>query len=461
MRGPHLILACLAIWLVILARSSALSVSGLFSVDNTTCLNYTATIDLQADLKIQNEFNITVTQEWSNRSTKFRISQLQGDTSKVNVSYASDDSSSRLNTKPQDASSVLLPIDPNAGAGVTSSTGTSGPISTSPSCPTLATVDGTRKQCPSLAAPAAGAAVGGIICGLLAGIVGWRLLRKRQGPSAAIASRKDHYSDQRSPSLSPAMATLAWKDPEASKELQAANADAAFGSKFDVKSERDLVNQLSIFNEACEQFAMDIAGDCRAIGNRKAFGPLPRSAGNAGPLLATLKESERAQRFEDVARHLVNTITFQRLAMPFCFMGEPTQSAAVSSVSASVVKEFDQAQAARWRVMSHTAMRNASRDRNGQHTIKDIQAQIEAALAEALLWSGMETDASKAAARVASCFVRMRDPMLHLGRLVIDLREGMTSANYEINMSSTGFASQLGLVANPGTQSARALVQSP
>ncbi|KAK0528880.1 hypothetical protein OC842_004418 [Tilletia horrida] len=257
------------------------------------------------------------------------------------------------------------------------------------------------------------------------------------------------------------MATLAWKDPEASKELQAANADAAFGSKFDVKSERDLVNQLSIFNEACEQFAMDIAGDCRAIGNRKAFGPLPRSAGNAGPLLATLKESERAQRFEDVARHLVNTITFQRLAMPFCFMGEPTQSAAVSSVSASVVKEFDQAQAARWRVMSHTAMRNASRDRNGQHTIKDIQAQIEAALAEALLWSGMETDASKAAARVASCFVRMRDPMLHLGRLVIDLREGMTSANYEINMSSTGFASQLGLVANPGTQSARALVQSP
>ncbi|KAE8210223.1 hypothetical protein CF327_g5888 [Tilletia walkeri] len=313
-------------------------------------------------------------------------------------------------------------------------------------------------HCRSSAGPAAGAGVGGVVFGILAGsfLVAF-LLRRKQRNHQGTSSSLEKFSDGDSPMGTPALSVVPYRGADSSKAPHQASVDTSFGSKFDAKSEKELVEDLASYNFAVDQFSMAVTGNGKADSS-KALGPLPRNIGPAAGALKNIKASDRAAHFEGVTRHIINSIAYQRVAQPFCFMADLQQAASLATVDSSVSNGFDQAQAARWRVMTHTAMRKTSNDPTAQRAIKQTQDQMENTMIEAVLWAGLETDAKAASARVGSSFGQVRDAVANLASLAILLREGMTSANYQIAIAPSNLAVVLGLVANPGRKDSRTIV---
>ncbi|KAK0544396.1 hypothetical protein OC845_005623 [Tilletia horrida] len=400
----------------------------------------------------------------------------------INTSKGSQSSSPQTSlTTPSNSSSTTSSSTSSSSTSASSAvTAVHSPAQSSPVATASATSSSSvpsPSQCPAIAGPAAGAALGGIVAGLLAGILlACFICRRRQNSSgrstSTISNADEKFSDDHrkriSPMSTPSLPVLEYKKEAGRAAVGAQNltsaqlaaVDAAFSSKFDVKSEKDLVGELTSWNDDVEQIAMEITADRKSSrqGAKAVTSSLPKDFGPAADLLESISGNERAQRFEEVVHHILNWVAYEAFGRPFCFVASSAENKCISSTYSSIVRNYDEAQAARWRVMTHTALRKRSKDATGGNTLREVQAKSQSMLATALVWAGLETSDKAAQARLVGIETRLHDSLLKFGALVIELREGMTSSDFQIAIVPNRLANGLGLVANQVKSKPRSLL---
>ncbi|CEH16000.1 hypothetical protein CBOM_05205 [Ceraceosorus bombacis] len=325
-----------------------------------------------------------------------------------------------------------------------------------------------------------GAAVGCLLGGLLIGALFalWFLRRRHRNRVAAM--QRAHESDlaRYSDKGTEGMTVLPYKSERPNnKALETArqriktleaerNAASAFGDTLDKLSERELVDKLGSVNRRLEQTAMAISraadhGNDVTASRLQSSGSLPKSVPSfARAALSSIVANNKTASLDNVLKHVVNAVLVEQLCQPFCFVGKASENDSFASLEVSVLRQFDQARAARWRVMAHAGLREASGDPQGRAAVRNTVQQAISALTDVLVWSGAESSRSAASAKANKELPRLEEAVKMLIALVIELKEKMSSANFAIT-SASGIASTFVLTVALGLQSTVATATQP
>ncbi|UZJ55703.1 hypothetical protein CBS101457_005023 [Exobasidium rhododendri] len=345
-----------------------------------------------------------------------------------------------------------------------STTGLPSPVSTMPvSRASSSTAAGTAKQSGVDSGAIACAAVGALIVGLLLGsLFGLLLLKKRH--QRKIKALEAQMENEKYPTESSSPPALMYADPSTERDLKKSqdrivalererNAASAFGDKLDGKSEQELLDSsafgLSVYNEKTNQLAMSLAVSASGLTASEDKGPPSILGPNAAGALHKLGKRGAHSSIENVLCHVVNSIMLDRICTPFCFVAaEENKGKSMMKMSKDVAKHYDQAMFARWRAMSHAGLKLGCQDPSAKSAINILQQDVSDALAEAMVWAGMEIDTKAAVIKVSSVKSRIGEVALSLCKLMTILREEMTTANYEvIAVSKNEIVKSLGLAA--------------
>lgn len=116
--------------------------------------------------------------------------------------------------------------------------------------------------------------------------------------------------------------------------------------------------------------------------------------------------------------------------------------------------------AARWRSMTHTALRNSA---PALKSIATVHQTLTTTLGDALLWTGMETDAKTALEVVSKASARLQDALQMMVQLMTVIAEEMATANYYIEIVSPvsgSLSPTLGLSASVGSTGSARVVRA-
>lgn len=129
-------------------------------------------------------------------------------------------------------------------------------------------------------------------------------------------------------------------------------------------------------------------------------------------------------------------------------MADARKSHSAEGLLRTVSRDFEQAQAGRWRIMSHSALRQASSDSTGKTTISIVSNEVTEALATLCIWAGLDANLVSARQRVRSAAsARLEEATEALGKLIIKLREEMSTSEFTVVQAepSTALSGSLGL----------------